>query len=148
MGIVGVAFFVNMALLSGLVVEITSVVEELIIVGWAVLGVGALFVVMSILTLRKKGTTSLVDRGVYGIIRHPMYLGGMLMFVSHMFFGQTWMIVASTAIGVGFCYILTLWEEDRLIERFQDDYRHYMQRVPRVDFLSGIARAIGRRKER
>ncbi len=148
MGIVAVVFFVNMALLSGLVVEITSVVEELIIVGWAVFGAGALFVTMSILTLRKKGTASLVDRGVYGVVRHPMYLGGMLMFVSHMFFGQTWMIVASTSIGVCCCYILTLWEEDQLIERFQDDYRQYMQRVPRVDFLSGTFRALGRRSER
>jgi protein-S-isoprenylcysteine O-methyltransferase Ste14 len=144
MGIVGAAFFVNMALLSGLVEDVTPVIEELTIVGWIVLGVGALFVIMSVLTLRKKGIASISDSGIYGIIRHPMYLGGILMFVSHIMFGQTWMIVVSTTTGVCCSYILTLWEEDRLIKRFGDDYRHYMQRVPRMNLLSGIVRAMWR----
>jgi protein-S-isoprenylcysteine O-methyltransferase Ste14 len=38
-------------------------------------------------------------------------------------------------------------EEQRCMEKFGEEYRHYMEKVPRVNFLLGIIRAL-RRKER
>ena len=95
MGIVGIVFFLNMILLNIPLLNVPFL-EELMIVGWILLGIGALFVLLSVLTLRRKGTSNVTESGVYGVVRHPMYLGGMVLFLSHIFFGQNWIVTIST----------------------------------------------------
>jgi protein-S-isoprenylcysteine O-methyltransferase Ste14 len=141
--IIGIVFFLNMTLLQFAV----PVIEELIVIGWIVLGIGALFVVLSVFTLRRKGTSQVTDSGVYGIVRHPMYLGGLVMFFSHVFFGQNLMIVFNTVIGVICCYLIILSGDQRNIEKFGDEYEQYMQKVPRMNFIAGIFR-LARRREK
>lgn len=142
MFIIGIIFSVNVFWLQFVVPSI----EELISLGWVVLVIGALFIILSISTLRIKGTASVTDSGVYGIVRHPMYLGGMVMFFSHIFFGQNRIITISTIVGLYCCYLLILSEEQRNIKKFGDDYRHYMQRVPRMNFVQGFIGLLQRRK--
>lgn len=146
MSVVGIVFLLNMLLLSNVLVNVAPVIEVLIVIGWIVLGVGALFVILSVLTLHRKGTKNCTDSGVYGIVRHPMYLGGMVMFFSHIFFGQNWMIAFSTLVGIYCCYILTQSEDRQIVEKFGDEYRLYMQKVPRLNFVAGIIRILRRRK--
>jgi protein-S-isoprenylcysteine O-methyltransferase Ste14 len=134
--IIGIVFFLNMILLQFAV----PAIEELIVIGWGVLGIGASFVVLSILTLRRKGTSKVIDSGVYGIVRHPMYLGGLIMFLSHILFGQNWMIAITTFIGVICCYFIILSGDQRNIEKFGDEYKSYMKSVPRMNFFAGILR--------
>ena len=145
MGIIGVVFFLNMLLLNIPLVD-GPFIEELITVGWILLGIGAVFVLLSVFTLRRKGTSNVTESGVYGVVRHPMYLGGMVMFLSHIFFGQNWMIMISTIVGVVCCYLLIQSGDQRNIEKFGDEYKRYMQKVPRMNFLLGIIRLIRRRK--
>jgi protein-S-isoprenylcysteine O-methyltransferase Ste14 len=42
-------------------------------------------------------------------------------------------------------YVDLLKADQRLIVKFGDAYRRYMERVPRVNFVSGIFRLIVRR---
>lgn len=142
MSIVGCVFLLNMLLLRNLLVRIDPVFVELVVLGWIILIVGALFVTLSIITLRRKGTTNFTDSGVYGVVRHPMYLGGMLMFVSHPFFGQHWAVLASTLLGVYCCYLIVKSEDKRIIEKFGGEYELYMQRVPRLNFMRGVVRIL------
>lgn len=141
--IIGIVFFLNMLLL----LFAAPAIKELIIIGWIILGIGALFVVLSMLTLRGKGTSKVTDSGVYGIVRHPMYLGGLLMFLSHAFFGQNWMTAINTVIGVICCYLIILSGDQRNIEKFGDEYKAYMKRVPRANFLLDIIRHLRHRKK-
>ena len=146
MGIIGIVFFLNMLLLNIPLLNVVPVIEELIVVGWLLLGVGALFVLLSVLTLRRKGTTNVTDSGVYGVVRHPMYMGGMVMFLSHIFFGQNWIVVISTVVGVYCCYLLIQSEDQQNIEKFGDDYKRYMEKVPRINIIVGIIRLLRRRE--
>ena len=145
MSIVGIVFFLNMLLLNIPLLNI-PVMKELIIVGWILLGIGALFVLLSVNTLRRKGTTNVTDSGVYGVVRHPMYLGGMVMFLSHIFFGQNWIVVISTVVGVYCCYLLIQSEDQKNIEKFGDDYKRYKGKVPGMNFVVGVIRMLQRRK--
>lgn len=140
--IIGIAFFLNMLLL----LFAAPAIKELTVIGWIVLGIGALFVVLSMLTLRGKGTSKVTNSGVYGIVRHPMYLGGLLMFLSHAFFGQNWMTAINTVIGVICCYLIILSGDQRNIEKFGDEYKLYMQKVPKMNFIAGILRLVRSRK--
>jgi protein-S-isoprenylcysteine O-methyltransferase Ste14 len=145
MGITGVVFFLNMLLLNIPLLNV-SFIEELIIVGWILLGIGALFVLLSVLKLRRKGTSNVIDSGVYGVVRHPMYLGGMVMFLSHIFFGQNWIVLISTVVGVYCCYLLIQSEDQQNIEKFGDDYKRYRAKVPGMNFVIGVIRMLQRRK--
>jgi protein-S-isoprenylcysteine O-methyltransferase Ste14 len=146
MSIVGIVFFLNILLLSNVFMDMGPSEEVLTALGWAVLIVGASFVVLSVLTLRRYGTTTPTDRGVYGIVRHPMYLGGMVIFFSHILFGQHWMIAVSTLMGLFCCLLVVLSEDQQIVAKFGPEYKQYMMRVPRLNFVAGIVRYIRRRR--
>jgi protein-S-isoprenylcysteine O-methyltransferase Ste14 len=120
-------------------------ISELVAVGWILCGFGALFFMLSVITLQITGVSSLVDSGVYGVVRHPMYLGALMMFLSHMFLGQHWMVVMGGVVAMGCCYLIILSADERNIENFGDDYRRYMQRVPRMNPLVGLFRVLRRK---
>jgi len=140
--ILGIAFFLNIVAIN----LFPPTIEELVDVGWIIFGVGAFFYVLSVFTLRRKGVSNIVDSGVYGIVRHPMYLGAMLMFFSHIFLGQNWIVAIGTIVAIACCYLIILSGDQRNIEKFGDDYRHYMEKVPRINFVLGIIRLLQRRK--
>ncbi len=75
------------------------------------------------------GSPALVDRGVYRLCRHPMYLGvvTLLLGLSLMTFS-----IAAFALSVVFFVLydrFTTYEEERLIELFGEDYLEYQRRV-------------------
>ena len=147
MGIIGVVFFLNMLLLNIPLVD-GPFIEELITVGWILLGIGAVFVLLSVFTLRRKGTSNVTESGVYGVVRHPMYLGGMVMYLSHIFFGQNWIVLISTVVGVYCCYLLIQSEDQKNIDKFGDDYKRYRGKVPGINFIIGVKRMLQRKRAR
>jgi len=142
MVILGITFFLNIIAMN----LFPPTIKELVVVGYTILGIGALFFILSVFTLRRKGTSNIVDSGIYGIVRHPMYLGGIVMFFSHIFLGQNWIVIISTIVAIVCCYLIIQFGDQRNIERFGNDYKLYMQKVPRANFLLGIIRLLGRRK--
>ena len=142
MSVVGAVFAVNILLLSGVTAEATLAIEVLVILGWIVLVVGALLVILSFVALRRRGVDNLIDFGVYRVVRHPMYVGGMMMFVSHVLFGQSIVIGFTTLIGLCCCYLLVRSEELRLIDKFGLEYEKYMLKVPGVNLFLGAVKAL------
>jgi len=140
--ILGIAFFLNIVAIN----LFPPTIKELVDVGWIIFGVGAFFYILSVFTLRRKGVSNIVDSGVYGVVRHPMYLGAMLMFFSHIFLGQNWIVAIGTIVAIACCYLIILSGDQRNIEKFGDDYRHYVEKVPRTNLLLGIIRLLRRRK--
>jgi protein-S-isoprenylcysteine O-methyltransferase Ste14 len=143
MSILGITFFLNIIAIN----FFSPIFEELVVVGLVILALGALFFVLSVFTLRRKGTSNIVDSGIYGIVRHPMYLGAMIMFFSHVFFGQNLLVAINTIVGIVCCYLIILSGDERNVEKFGDDYKVYMQKVPRVNLLLGFIRLLRRKRE-
>lgn len=120
--------------------------------GWVVLWVSAVFGWLPIMTMRKWGrvprgkayihTTTLVERGVYAIVRHPQYLAGILMGIALALIAQHWIVAIFGAVVVVVTYIDTFAEERSCIEKFGRDYERYREKVPRVNFVSGIVRLL------
>ena len=127
-------------------------------VGWIVLMVSGIFGWMPIFTFHRMGgvpkgrsyirTTVLVDSGIYAIVRHPQFLAGMLINIAIILITQHWLIaiIGVTAMGLG--YLDALRADQYLIEKFGDDYRHYMKAVPRMNFLLGLIRLPGYKERR
>ena len=121
-------------------------------VGWVILWTSAIFGCLPILTLRRWGkvpegksymhTTTLVDRGVYAIVRHPQYLAGILMGIALALIAQHWIVAVLGVVVVVITYLDTFEEETSCREKFGEVYEQYMERVPRVNFVWGIARLL------
>jgi protein-S-isoprenylcysteine O-methyltransferase Ste14 len=144
MVIIGVVFFLNIITIN----LFPSNIEELVVAGYTILGIGALLYILSVLTLRKKGVSNIIDSGIYGIVRHPLYLGAIIMFFSHIFLGQNWIVAIGTTVVIVCCYLIILSDEEQNLEKFGDDYKRYMQRVPRINFVLGIIRLLRNRFKR
>lgn len=145
LSLIGIIFFLNVFL--PLLLGIEPIVKELVVLAWIMLIIGMVFVTISVITLRIKGIDRIVDSGIYSIVRHPMYLGGMVLFISHIFFFQHWIITVNAIIAV-ICIYLSIWLGDqRNIEKFGDRYKQYMQKVPRMNFLAGLKRLLQRRNK-
>ncbi len=128
---------------------------SIINLGWFILWISAIFGWLPIYTFKKHGgvakgksyiqTSILVNRGVYAIVRHPQYLAGILMGLSLPLISQHWLVAVLGVIVIVILYINTFDEEVSNIAKFGDQYRQYMQRVPRLNFLLGIIRIIRQR---
>lgn len=75
---------------------------------------------------------TLVRDGLYGIVRHPIYLSGILMGISYAlivnYLGTYVLFVAALPVF----YVITVLEERELVDRFGDAYRRYQREVPRL----------------
>jgi protein-S-isoprenylcysteine O-methyltransferase Ste14 len=74
---------------------------------------------------------TLVTHGPYRWVRHPLYTVGFLMFAGLCLLAANWFVALMLILGFIPLSMRTPIEEARLIERFGDEYRSYMQRTGR-----------------
>jgi protein-S-isoprenylcysteine O-methyltransferase Ste14 len=72
----------------------------------------------------------LVTTGVFSKIRHPMYLGLILMYLGvAVAWGVLWMLLPSLLFSA-LTVLTSIKEEEFLLRRFSHQYEEYMQAVP------------------
>jgi len=111
---------------------------------------GIVFGWLPVIEFRKKGevkegksyiyTTKLVDTGIYSIVRHPQYVTFILFAISGMFLFQHWIVILLGIPIIPLTYFDLIKADKDAIEKFGDDYKAYMKKVPRANFLLGIIR--------
>ena len=108
-----------------------------VLVGWALGGpLVAAFLVIQQLAQRQIGRvpglrtkSNLVTGGVYGVVRHPLYLGNLLFALGWALCWRGVHALVFVAV-VALCYLLMIaLEEGGLEEEYGDEYREYRQRV-------------------
>jgi len=92
-------------------------------------------------------TTKLVDTGIYSVVRHPQYVTFTLWAIAGMLLFQHWVIVLLGIPIFPLTYIDLIRADRDAIEKFGDDYKAYMKKVPRMNFLIGILRLLRRRRK-
>ncbi|MGC9333058.1 MAG: methyltransferase family protein [Anaerolineae bacterium] len=137
------------------ILEKTVTVQALDYLAMVTWLVAMAFISLPMFTLRRKGqvppgesfvsTKGMVDTGIYAAVRHPLYLGWMLMYLVVLLFNPNWILAGIGLLGAACVYGLTRQEEQLLLEKFGESYRHYMQRVPRFNLPAGIIRLLGDR---
>lgn len=125
-------------------------------VGWIVSVVSLPFWFSTLIYFPRRGspqegkrfvdTTVLVDSGIYAIVRHPQFLGCIMLMSASILISQHWL---SAIIGIP----ISVWlfteiprEEKGLTIRFGDDYKRYVEKVPKLNPLLGVIRIVERRK--
>jgi protein-S-isoprenylcysteine O-methyltransferase Ste14 len=87
-------------------------------------------------------TTALVDSGLYAIVRHPQFLGCIMLMSASILVSQHWLsAIVSIPISM-WLYREIPKEEKGLIGRFGDEYKRYIKRVPKMNVILGISRFL------
>lgn len=120
-----------------------SVPRAMSFLGFFLLLVAFTVFILSAVTLRVKGkppsgwedTTEFIDIGIYGVVRHPIYLAAMVGAVGAMLvnFSLSAMVLNLAAL---FLFVKTCIAEDEFnLGKFGNSYRDYLERVPGLNFL-------------
>jgi len=140
----GLGVYISLILLGW--VWKTIDIRPLLYIGYTLIVLGIAFVVSSFVSLKYRGkpesgweiTTVLIDSGVFGIVRHPLYLGSAISMTGVILVIQS---VPSTILGLVaiFCFWMASRKEDVFnIEKFGDTYKDYMRRVPMWNVFQGL----------
>lgn len=151
-----ICFPVNPLVIAGLLEP--GFFLPLLVLGWVVWVVGMVLVMAPIVMFPRRGgvpngksfvhTTQLVDTGIYAVVRHPQYLGGILaIFAATPLLHPHWLFIVLGIPGAIILYWSARVEEKGLLERFRGDYRAYADRVPRMNLILGIVRLWKRHRQ-
>jgi protein-S-isoprenylcysteine O-methyltransferase Ste14 len=138
-----------------LFLENDSAIGWLQAVGWLLVGAGIVLIFLPMFVLHRKGqpeegkdwthTSTLVDTGIYAVVRHPLYLGWSLMYPALVLASQHWLTVVIALPGLVCVALISKQEDQLLVAKFGDAYERYMQDVPALNLPAGIIRHLRRR---
>jgi len=81
-------------------------------------------------TLEIREKHELITRGIYGVIRHPMYASQWLWVIAQPLLLQNWIAGwLDLLVFVLFYFLRVRAEEQLMLEQFGDEYRAYIQKV-------------------
>jgi protein-S-isoprenylcysteine O-methyltransferase Ste14 len=152
-----VCFPFNPLVFTG-VIDVESY-NVLSILGWVVWAFGMVLVIAPFVMFPRKGgvakgksyihTTRLVDTGIYAVVRHSQYTGGIYsIFIATFLFYPHWLFAVLGVAGIIITYLGIKAEDRRLIEKFGSEYEAYMQRVPGMNVFLGSFRLWQRNKQK
>jgi protein-S-isoprenylcysteine O-methyltransferase Ste14 len=137
---------------SGFISSNPSYNQVIGILGWIIWVFGLVLAFSPNIVLKKRGgvpkgksytqTTKLVTDGIYGLIRHPQYTGGLIISFSMCFIVQTLLTCLLTVITILCTYLSMVFEEKRLVIKFGSQYDNYQTEVPRANLLLGLIRYL------
>jgi protein-S-isoprenylcysteine O-methyltransferase Ste14 len=142
-------------------IYLLSEVSQIEVLAYAGVGLyvfsGLVFGGLPVFEFRKKGgvssgesyihTTKLVDTGIYSVVRHPQYVTFMLWAIAGMLLFQHWIVVLLGVPVFPLTYIDLIKADKDATQKFGDDYRAYMKRVPRANFLLGILQYLRQKRK-
>ena len=71
-----------------------------------------------------------IREGVFSFVRHPIYLGAILLYLGLLVFSFSVLAVIIWMIIIAFYYYISKYEEKKLLEKYGKDYEEYMRDVP------------------
>ncbi len=75
----------------------------------------------------------LITRGIYGVIRHPMYASQWVLAIAQPLLLQNWLVgFANLIIFIPFYFLRVQAEEKMMQDSFGDEYRNYMKKTGAV----------------
>jgi protein-S-isoprenylcysteine O-methyltransferase Ste14 len=118
---------------------------------------GLVFGALPVFEFRRKGevqkgqsyihTTKLVETGIYSIVRHPQYVTFILFAIAGILLFQHWIVILLGLPVIPLTYTDLIKADNDAIDKFGEDYKAYMRKVPRANFLLGIIRRFRKSEE-
>jgi protein-S-isoprenylcysteine O-methyltransferase Ste14 len=110
-------------------------------IGMGMVVIGFIIRIYSILTLKQYFTYAvakvenhqIIDTGLYKFIRHPGYLGQVIIFMGISISISNWLSIVLMMIPITLGYLYRIKVEEKfLTDQFGEDYKHYQDRTKRI----------------
>ena len=82
----------------------------------------------------------MIHKGIFKILRHPLYLGLSLFTIGFLFAYQAIALIIIGIVAVILFYIASRVEDSYNIKKFGSEYTEYKKKVPMWNFFLGIFR--------
>ena len=100
-------------------------------VGLPIFAVSLVMYVVTILNIATTPVDEPVTKGVYRILRHPIYFGGFLMYIGVGIACASWVVLLCAVLWLVLFHIVVPTEERFLVEKYGGAYQEYMNSTPR-----------------
>ena len=130
-------------------------IKNLDYLGWILLLLSIYFALAPVYVFRKKAdvpkgksyihTKIIVDTGIFSVVRHPQYLAMILVAIGLILIVQHWLILVLSIVTMTLTYVGIEKQDKILVKKFKEDYKEYMQKVPRINFFLGVIKILKRR---
>jgi protein-S-isoprenylcysteine O-methyltransferase Ste14 len=109
---------------------------------------GIFLIISSFVSLKRIGkptsgledTTRMIHKGIFKILRHPLYLGLSLFTLGFLFAYQAIALIIIGIAAVILFYTASKVEDNYNIKKFGREYIEYMKKVPMWNFFIGLLR--------
>ena len=71
-----------------------------------------------------------IRKGVFGVVRHPIYLSEILLYLGFLAMSISLAAAVVWVIAIAFLHAISRYEEKLLLARFDKEYEQYMRDVP------------------
>ncbi len=129
--------YYGMLIVSGLDIRFgwSCLPKSVIIIAAIVMLVGQLILVEALrenhyagCAVKKQENQKLIDTGIYGLVRHPLYLSGIItLFSMPLVIGSIYAFLIT--LTVPFIYAMRIKDEEVFLEEELEDYKDYKKRV-------------------
>ena len=85
---------------------------------------------LSIVFGEEREKPGVIKKGVFGVVRHPVYLSEILLYLGLLMLSISLAAAVVWVIAIGFLHYISRYEERLLLARFGEDYENYMREVP------------------
>lgn len=85
---------------------------------------------LSIVFGEERAQPAVITKGVFGVVRHPIYLAEILLYLGFLILSVSLAAAAVWVTAIGFLNYISRHEEQLLHERFGEEYEQYMRQVP------------------
>jgi len=115
--------------------------NALFVVGLSLVAIGLMIRIHSILTLRQFFTYSvakvenhqIIETGLYKFIRHPGYLGQIIIFMGISISISNWLSILAMMLAITIAYLYRINVEERfMLEQIGENYLNYQNRTKRL----------------
>jgi protein-S-isoprenylcysteine O-methyltransferase Ste14 len=85
---------------------------------------------LSIVFGEERERPCVIRKGVFGLVRHPIYLGSLLLYFACLLLTLSLFSLLVWFVIIAFYVYISRYEEKMLLERFGSEYADYMREVP------------------
>ncbi|MBN1299138.1 MAG: isoprenylcysteine carboxylmethyltransferase family protein [Actinobacteria bacterium] len=142
-----ISFPINLLVLANIIKPHN--IKALWYAGWVILLSGLVLVGLAYNHIYIRKTNVLIKSGIYRFIRHPLYLGWSLaVFITNIFINPHWVFIITGITGAVFLYLIAVKEEQDNIKKFGDEYKEYLESVPRMNIFLGFIKAANNKSKK
>ena len=116
---------------SRMLYEVSLLTE---IIGWLIIVAGGIIIIVALVSIKTKAAApstgdSLVKRGIYSRIRHPIHSGTFLEFIGIFILWPSLEVGIASVLGIIWILLQSRFEEKDLLKRIPE-YKEYRSKVP------------------